>query len=293
MQKRSLFRIDYVPVELDPQFPIRGGEPFEQKDHPITFLHTHECLELGYCYSGSGIFIVGDKVLLFREGDISFINHTEPHLAQSVPGTSSQWTWVYFDPLRLIDLPGANLGRLDPAALAGPDFHNMISGQQHPEIARNVLRMIEELQSQQPGRRDCLCALCWELMTLIHRLAPAQGKHPKTHAQFDRLAPALQHVAGHYAEPVDIDFLAARCRMSAPHFRRLFSATIGRSPRAYWHDLRMRMAASLLRTTSRPILAISGDVGFETLSSFNRLFQSTFDMSPREWRKKAEGKTLT
>jgi len=92
-------------------------------------------------------------------------------------------------------------------------------------------------------------------------------------------------MAGHYADPVDISLLARYCRMSVPHFRRTFTNTIGRPPGEYWHDLRMRMAASLLRTTSRPILEISYEVGFETLSSFNRMFHDTFAMSPREWRK--------
>jgi len=64
----------------------------------------------------------------------------------------------------------------------------------------------------------------------------------------------------------------------------VFVSTIGRPPRAYWHDLRMRMAASLLRTTARSVLQISQDVGFETLSSFNRVFRATFATTPRAWR---------
>jgi len=57
------FEIQVETVPLDRMLPVRGGEPFIQADHPITFLHVHDCLEIGYCFSGRGIFIVGEKVL--------------------------------------------------------------------------------------------------------------------------------------------------------------------------------------------------------------------------------------
>lgn len=288
MQKRSRFRIEYSRIGLNPQLPILTSDRFEQMDRPITYLHTHECLELGYCYSGSGVFVVGDKVLPFSAGDVSFINHTEPHLARSAPGTSSHWRWIYVDPMQLVNLPAVDLERLDPTPLAGPDFANILTAQASPHAARIVLRIIEELQLRQDGYADCLRALTWEFMTLLHRQrTPAKIATP-SRAQYDRIAPALQYISQHYADPVDIDLLAASCRTSPPHFRRIFLQTIGRPPRLYWHDLRMRMAASLLRTTSRPILQISYDVGFASLSSFNRMFHTAFGMPPREWRKKGE-----
>jgi AraC-like DNA-binding protein len=45
------------------------------------------------------------------------------------------------------------------------------------------------------------------------------------------------------------------------------------------------MAASLLRGTPLSVLEISQEVGFETLSSFNRFFLKNFHSSPRAWRK--------
>jgi len=287
MQKRSsAVRIEYAPIPLKPSLPIDGGKLHVQMDKPITFLHVHDCLELGYCYSGSGIFVVGDKVLPFAAGSVSFINHTEVHLAQSVPGTQSEWTWVYLDPLRLVRHPDADVRQLDPTGLAGRGFANILSGERYPEVARIVLRMVDELRSRAVGQDGALRALAWELMTLMHRLgsttpAPSKGFRP----QYDRLVPALHYLTQRYTEPVDVGRLAERCGLSEPHFRRLFVATLGRSPREYWLDLRLRMAASLLRSSSRSVLRISQDVGFVTLSSFNRQFAAKFSTTPREWRR--------
>jgi len=285
MQKRSsLKEIRYAEVGLDSKLPVCGGMPFRQQDQPITFLHFHECLELGYCYSGSGVFVVGEKILPFQAGDVSFINRNEVHLARSAPGTSSEWTWIYLDPVRLVGAAGTDLHFLDPTPLAGPAFDNMLSARKHPAINRVVLDMVDELRSSRKGREEALRALAWQLMVLARRLVPATGS-PNRPPEYGRVVPALQHMTDRYADPVDISRLARLCHMSVPHFRRIFLRTVGQSPREYWHALRLRMAASLLRGTPMSVLEISQEVGFETLSSFNRLFLKNFQASPRQWRK--------
>jgi len=262
---------------------MEGGEPYVQTDRPITFLHVHDCLELGYCYSGSGVFIVGEKVIPYETGDVSFINHTEVHLASSAPGTHSDWCWVYLDPVRLASPPGEDGSQFDPTGLAGPGFNNILSGKSHPAIGRVVLRMIEELRGKPPGWESALRALTWELMILVQRVAPPLQKSIQP-CDYERLAPALQMLTSGYAGPLRVGELARCCGLSEPHFRRLFNRTIGRSPRTYWNDLRLRMAASLLRSTGRSVLEISSTVGFETLSSFNRLFRARYGKSPRALR---------
>ncbi len=268
--------MDALPICIIPDF--------QQKDQPITYLHFHECLEIGYCHSGHGVFVVGDKVLPFQAGDLSFINHTEVHLARSAPGTSSKWTWIYLDPVRLCRAAGTNLRTLDPTPLAGPNFNNILCTQQHPSMNRIVLDMIHELQTHQHGRTELLHALTWQLMVLAQRLRP-ETNTTQLPTTYDRIVPALQYMADSYCEPVNIVRIARLCHMSTSHFRRVFLRTIRQSPREYWHAIRLRMAASLLKETSLSILEISLRVGFPTLSSFNRLFRQQFHTSPRQWRR--------
>lgn len=286
MQKRSFnVGVQLAAIELDPRFPICGGAPYVQKDQPITSLHVHQCLELGYCYSGSGIFVVGEKILPFHAGDVSFINHAEAHLAQSAPGTSSDWAWVFLDPLRLVTLPGVEDKVVDPTRFCGPHFENILSAQRFPGVGRIVLRIVEELRQRENGTELALRALVLELMVLIGRITPElEPAADLAQPEYDRIAPALDYMARHFSEKTDVRLLAKRCGLSDPHFRRIFQHAVGRSPLAYWHDLRLRMAASLLRTTSRSILEISQQVGFETLSSFNRLFRARYHTAPRQWR---------
>ncbi len=283
IQPSPPLKIVLWPVALDPLLPIFAHTGYVQRDRPIRYLHLHDCLELGLCHHGSGVFMVGQKVLPFRAGDVSVINHTEVHLAQSAPGTDSEWSWVYLDPIRLVTTFDATIA--DATPFAGVGFGNIFDARTYPEIGRVVQRLIDELTTRASHYATAVRVLTAELMTLLHRLPTTPQEPAEAAFVHDQLAPALQHLAGHFRDPVDVRGLAARCHLSPTHFRRLFLRAIGKTPRAYWLDLRIRMATSLLQATGRSVLEVSQDVGFDSLSSFNRQFLKAIRTTPRAWRR--------
>ena len=56
-------------------------------------------------------------------------------------------------------------------------------------------------------------------------------------------------------------------------------------PLDYINHLRIRIACQAIYKNEKPINEIASDVGFTTLSSFNRNFQALLHRSPSEWRK--------
>ena len=58
------------------------------------------------------------------------------------------------------------------------------------------------------------------------------------------------------------------------------------SPLDYLNHLRIRIACQAVYQNHTPINEIAQDVGFSTLSSFNRNFHALLGCSPSEWRKK-------
>ncbi|MBC8041627.1 MAG: helix-turn-helix transcriptional regulator [Opitutaceae bacterium] len=214
---------------------------------------------------------------------MTFINQTEVHLARSSPGTTSRWTWINLDPFALVAPKAEDAPLLDPTPLAGPGFDNLFTPGRVPAVGRVALRLIEEIHGAAPGRALAVRSLVCELMTLAHRQTNGLASAP-SRPDYERLAPALSWIARNYAEPTDIGALARRCGLSEPHFRRLFLRTLGRTPLNYWHDLRLSMAASLLRGTTHSILEIGQLVGFESPSSLNRQFRARYGKSPRAWR---------
>jgi AraC-like DNA-binding protein len=286
MQKQPKYRLDYEAIPLPEDFPIRYiGH--RQADTPITALHLHDHLEIGYCHSGSGIFVIENKVFSYRAGDVTVVNEHEVHLAQSTAGSLSDWSFVLLDPLGLLGTTADDPGLLETASLCGPEFPNLLSGPEHTDMAQTVCLLIEELRQGKPGWRSAVRGQVWSLMAQLHRLP---GRTPAALEKVDRrpmerLAPALNCMTSRYAESVPVKELARQCGMSLTNFRRVFRSVTGRSPVDYLIHLRVQMAASLLRNTTRPITEIAMDVGCPTLSTFNRHFRRLQAMSPRDWRR--------
>ena len=72
---------------------------------------------------------------------------------------------------------------------------------------------------------------------------------------------------------------------SESHFMRYFKETMGTSFVDYLKDYRLTMAARLLQSSDSSVLSISGEVGFESLSYFNRAFKKHYGMTPLQYRK--------
>ncbi len=288
VQKRPSrpYRIVHAPVLLPDDFPIQATSPFKQGDRPITMLHGHDCMELGYCYEGAGTFVIGSKVLPFRTGDVSVITPAEVHLAQSVPGTSSRWTWVYLDPSRLVRMVGPESGVLLTGALSGTRFRNLISAQRDPFIGPLVRELIDELSRKPRNYQTAVRGLVASLMVRLQRLAKFRAgvTNGEIEPAMRRVAPALDSMAENYAQSTDVRLWARQCHLSVTHFRRLFQRALGKSPHNYLVELRVLMAASRLQATGEKIVDIAHATGFPTLSSFNRSFRRTMNVTPREWR---------
>lgn len=287
-QPNISYRLEYSPINLPSEFPISDHGIYAQADTPITCLHMHDCLEIGYCYEGSGIFVVENKVMTFSTGDISVINNREMHLARSSSGTVSRWSFIFLDPARLlINLAVSGHKFLNIIPLGGPDFTNILKGEKYPEIVQLVQDIIAELKECRSGYQQAVRGLVYALMVKLHRIAPSRTNDKTVKREtIERIAPALQYCATNYAKAIQIAQLAHICHTSLTNFRRLFATALGESPLNYLTRLRIQMASVLLQNTGRPIFEISSQVGYPTLSSFNRHFKHYMGISPLHWRHK-------
>ena len=100
-----------------------------------------------------------------------------------------------------------------------------------------------------------------------------------------RIAEALRYIAAHHADDCSLDTLAALAGLSNFHFLRSFRAVTGQTPRQVVIATRLRAAASLLRSTQRPILAIAFAAGFGDASHFTASFTRAFRLSPAAYRR--------
>ena len=76
-----------------------------------------------------------------------------------------------------------------------------------------------------------------------------------------------------YAEPLDLDVLAAAANVSKYHFARSFADTYGDTPMRYLTRRRIERAQDLLRTANLTVTEICMMVGFSSLGSFSSRFR--------------------
>ena len=82
-----------------------------------------------------------------------------------------------------------------------------------------------------------------------------------------------------------LDDLAAEAGLSRSALTERFARCIGQGPMAYLTDWRLELAAEALRTTSRSVLQVAGDVGYESEAAFNRAFKRRFSEPPARYRR--------
>jgi AraC-like DNA-binding protein len=102
----------------------------------------------------------------------------------------------------------------------------------------------------------------------------------------EHLRRARDHVDRHYAEPLDVEQLAAVACLSKWHFHRLFAATYGVTPAAYVSQRRVERAQDLLRATNLTVTEVCHAVGFTSLGSFSSRFREVVGESPSDFQRR-------
>jgi len=271
-------RFDKITLPSD--FPITAGE-HSPSIKPVSLVHRHNCLELGYCHKGSGIFMIDDKIIPFFAGDVSVITEYEFHIAQSVP-TLQAWTFISLNPTELL-YPCKSIGI---EHFSGWKFPNILTQHKHGGIIALVREIISELEFKQPNYQDAVKGIAMAIMCKLHRIGSKVNRNDNLHVNkiFERIAPAINYIHANYMKAIRISKLAKFCHLSEPHFRRLFVSATGKSPQEYLTHLRISLAGILLKDGDRQILDIALLVGYPSLSGFNRHFRRIMDCSPRNWR---------
>ncbi len=100
----------------------------------------------------------------------------------------------------------------------------------------------------------------------------------------DRVARSLGFITDRYRESPSLEQVADSVDVSQYHFHRLFSRTVGLSPKAYLLRLQLLHAKWLLRTTGVAVGKIASRCGFASHGHFTATFTRVVGMSPSDYR---------
>jgi AraC family transcriptional regulator len=115
---------------------------------------------------------------------------------------------------------------------------------------------------------------------------PVSDAPPSTVARVTR---AVRMIERNPHAKLTLASLARQAGLSPYHFLRTFQQLTGLTPHQYILRARLREAAMRLVAEPEKVLDIALDCGFGDVSNFNRAFRSEFGVSPRAFRRKANG----
>ena len=102
---------------------------------------------------------------------------------------------------------------------------------------------------------------------------------------------ARNYIEQHKAEPLSLSAVAKAAGASVFHFCKVFHKSTGLKFTDYVARVRLEDARTQLLNPNRRISEVAYDVGFQSLTQFNRMFKRVFGKSPTEFRAHLNGKT--
>jgi AraC-like DNA-binding protein len=88
-----------------------------------------------------------------------------------------------------------------------------------------------------------------------------------------------------FADPLDLDQMAAQAGFSKFHFARAFKDAYGETPANYLTRRRVERAKDLLRSANLTVTEVCMLVGFSSLGSFSSRFSELVGMSPSAFQR--------
>jgi len=243
---------------------------------------SHPFLELFFVLSGSGTFEIDGQSHSCQRNDLVFVPPRRVHVIRDDPerplslyAVCVAASVVQHEPKLFDDLP---LGRVRVGkSLAG-------------EIRSSFRRLLFEQTRQRPFGPTLIVGLTLQLLAALARQSAVESRPPaepgdghvsSRRASVERYVAALAH---RFFERTSLDDAAAELGMSRRRFTTLFAEVTGQSWADYLSSLRVEYAKTLLSGTSRSIVSIAFECGYEELSSFYRAFKRATRISPGTWR---------
>ncbi len=102
-----------------------------------------------------------------------------------------------------------------------------------------------------------------------------------------QLLRVLAYIREHLDGPIELEAMASLACLSPFHFHRVFRGMTGEALMAHVRRLRLERAARQLRASSRPVIDVALEAGFDSHEAFTRAFKAAYVFSPTAFRRRS------
>lgn len=275
-------RIENVKPNI-PKLDIcaRKGEPSTNTCRVAT-LHYHDELEFLPIFKGSFLCRVDGVDYVAHEGEIIFINAGVPHETFSIE-TGSVTALVQFRESNYIN---TEIRKIIKYSLKFRSLEStpvrILNSKELFDIINSILTECEEKKS---AYEIIVRSHILRIIGLLYREnILSDGEQIFSTSTVQKILPALTYVNQNYSEDIDLSDISNMMGFDRSYFCRIFKSAIGATFTEYLNFVRICKAEKRLATTSDSILEISAEVGFSSVSYFNKIFKKYKNCSPSAYR---------
>lgn len=257
-------------------------------------LHQHPEVQLSCILEGEGKLIVGDYIGRFGPGDIFLLGQNVPHVFRSddlyyQPDATRQChgVLIFFD-LRAFGSVFWASEELQEVK----GFFEQLTGCYRVSVPEHegFFKQVKELQHKR--KLEKVVGALQLVDSLMHkaklqRLNLADQMHNLSEREGKRMEQVLQFLVEESHRQLTLEEVASVANMSREAFCRFFKDRTRKTLVTFLNELRVSNACQALLHTDQTIASIAFSCGFANLSHFNRVFNKTIGITPREFRRQA------
>lgn len=247
--------------------------------HPRV-MHAHEdFVELILICSGSSEYLIHDKKVVIKPGDLLVYNAGVVHDEVSGPDME---VGSYCVAIGGLHMPGLRENALIPDD-AGYVFP---TGRYFEDMKALFVMMFRSLASGEPHAELFCTSLLHALLVSVLTVTEGTGDERETPAEEPHILGSRikDYIDRHYMEPITLQTMGEALRMSPYYLSHVFKQMSGYSPVQYLLRRRIGEAQTLLITTDLSIARIAEMVGYDSQSYFNLQFTKNVGMPPNRYR---------
>ena len=287
-QNRRMFESGYRVMQGEQEFvtyqddtTIRvwyGATPDQYSEH------MHSSVEVILPLQGVCCCTISGEEYVVTDTEVMFIPPNTCHTLSMDEGSSRNL--ILFDLESLAGLRG--FSAIQSMA------QGVIHLKQESGICGEARQMLFEMMDRYYARPPLLNLICYSYLLQIYVLMgreylAAHSQPEETSARNEdnswlAINRVVEYINVNYAEAITLDSIASVAGFSKYYFSRLFTKYTGTSFSHYLLRKRISVAAHLLSSTGLPVVQVSMQSGFTSLSTFNRTFKELHGCTPTEYR---------
>ncbi|MBQ8288616.1 MAG: helix-turn-helix transcriptional regulator [Clostridia bacterium] len=247
-------------------------------------IHYHDEVELLLLTGGKLSCYLDGGCVTASTGQVIFVDSRVPHWTAAETADCS-YILLQFIPDDFE--PGSRGGRsavrsLYRFARKGTESARLI---EDPAVAAAIRSAWEEYAAKREGAGKFILSHLYYLMGWLERSGSLSASVLPDDQAIQKLLPALEYIDSHYGmQELSLETASDVLGLNPAYFCRLFKRATGHGFTEYLNFVRVTKSEELLQNTSLSILDISLEVGFSSVSYYNRIFKRMKNCTPSVYR---------